>query len=203
MRRLLKLIVLYNLRSATVRSADALATLLAFALTSAVAVVVNGLDRGIEKAFATSGSDDVLVFTRRNAIAEVQGWIGLDTAKLVATLEGIEGPISREVAASASFKRRGADQLRNLVVRGVDATGMSLRRGFRLVEGRLPTARAAEVIAARRASERYDGLRTGETFTFGRYTFRTVGVFEAGGPNDSEVWGAPQDVQAAFDRAET
>src|SRR5579883_114246 len=203
MKRLLALVLSYNLRSTTIRGVDAVATLLAFALTAAVTVIVNGLDRGIERAFASSGSEDVLVFTRRNAIAEVQGWITVDTARLVSTLDGLEAPVSRELAVSASFERRDASQFRNLVVRGVDASGIALRTSFRLVEGRTPNARAAEVIAGRRAGERYKGLKVGESFTFGKFTFRTVGAFETGGPSDSEVWGNPSDVQAAFDRAET
>lgn len=201
--RLLRLILRYNLRSLSVRSADAVTTLLGIALTSAVVVIVMALDRGIAKAFAVSGSSDVVIFMRRSAVAEVQGWLDHETAKLIATLDGVREPVSKEVVTSATFRRRDGGQMKNIIVRGIDAEGIDIRPSFRLLAGRLPSSKAAEVVVARRIADRYVGLGLGETFSFGRYTFAVVGIFEAGGPNDNEIWGSTADVQAAFDRAQS
>jgi ABC-type antimicrobial peptide transport system permease subunit len=197
------LIFRYSLRSLRVRLVEAVLSLLGLALTAAVVVLVAALDQGIQDAFATSGSDDVVIVQRRGAESEVQGWLDGETATLVGTLEGLAGPASREVVVSRTFERRGSARRANVLVRGLEPAGYGLRRGFKLVQGRLPSGRDAEVIAGSRSSERYVGLGVGESFTVGKLTFRVVGAFEAGGPIDNEVWGASVDVQAAFMRHDT
>jgi putative ABC transport system permease protein len=203
MRLFLALIFRYNLRSLRVRLSEAATTLFGLALTAAVVVLVAALDRGIQNAFATSGSDDVVIIQRRGAESEVQGWLDKETATLVGTLEGFQGEASREIVVSRTFEKRVGGQKANVLMRGMEPHGYGLRRGFHLVSGRLPNGRDAEVIVGKRSSERYVGLSVGEAFTVGKYTFRVVGSFEAGGPNDNEVWGASADVQAAFMRRET
>jgi ABC-type antimicrobial peptide transport system permease subunit len=197
----LSLVVRYNLRSLTVRSTDAIMTLFGIALASAVVVVVSALGSGIERAFVSSGSEDVAIVLQRGAKTEVQGRIGLEAASIVATLDGVVGAPSKEVVVLVNLNRRGGAPS-NVLVRGISPAGVALRRQFRIVAGREVQGGATEVIAARRMSERFQGLGLGESFTFGRYRFQVVGLFEAGGTADSEVWGPLPEVQAAFDRRE-
>lgn len=202
MGRIVSLILRYNLRSVAVRGTDAIMTLLGIALCSAVVVIVSALDEGIERAFVSSGSGDVAVFLRKGAPTEVQGRIELEAAGLVRTLEGIEGAPSKEVVVLCNLPRRADAKPSNVLVRGVEPRGFSLRPGFKLVAGRMPDPNGAEVLSARRMSARIAGLGLGETFAFGKSRFSVVGVFEAGGTCDSEVWAPVGLVQAAFDRAD-
>jgi ABC-type lipoprotein release transport system permease subunit len=201
MGRALGLILKYNLRSVAVRGTDAIMTLAGIALCAAVVVVVNALDEGIGRAFVTSGSPGVIVFLRKGAPTEVQGRIELEAANLVRTLEGIQGEVSKEVVVLCNLPRRADGKPSNVLVRGVDPAGIALRAGFKLVGGRMPDPNASEVLVARRMAERITGLGLGETFVFGKSRFAAVGLFEAGGTSDSEVWAPPSLVQTAFDRA--
>lgn len=198
----ISLVVRYNLRSLTVRSTDALMTLFGIALAAAVVVIVSALGSGIERAFTTSGSDDVAIVLRKGAKTEVQGRIDLEAASIVATLDGIVGTPSKEVVVLVTLPRRDTGAASNVLVRGLAPHGIALRPSFRLVAGREVQGGAAEVIAAKKISERFEGLGLGESFAFGRYRFQVVGLFEAGGTADSEVWGPLPEVQAAFDRKE-
>jgi ABC-type lipoprotein release transport system permease subunit len=201
MGRALSLVFKYNLRSLAVRGTDAIMTLAGIALCSAVVVIVSALDEGIERAFVSSGSNDVALLLRRGAPTETQGRIDLEAANLVRTLEGIEGEPSREVVVICNLPKKADGKPANVLVRGIEAPGIALRSGFKLVQGRMPAASGAEVIAGRRMSERVTGLGLGETFAFGKSRFTVVGLFEAGGTADSEVWAPPELVQTAFDRA--
>ncbi len=202
MGRTVSLILRYNLRSVAVRGTDAIMTLLGIALCAAVVVIVSALDEGIERAFVSSGSADVAVFLRKGAPTEVQGRIELESANLVRTLDGIEGIPSREVVVLCNLPRRADGKPSNVLVRGLEPDGFKLRPGFQLLRGRLPDPRGSEVLAARRMADRISGLGLDESFAFGKSRFKVVGVFEAGGTCDSEVWAPVSLVQAAFDRAD-
>src|SRR5580698_5180603 len=127
MGRALGLILKYNLRSVAVRGTDAIMTLAGIALCAAVVVVVGALDEGIDRAFQSSGSPDVVVFLRKGAPTEVQGRIELEAANLVRTLEGIQGEVSKEVVVLCSLARRSDGKPSNVLVRGIDPSGIALR----------------------------------------------------------------------------
>ena len=84
---------------------------------------------------------------------------------------------------------------RTLALRGIDATGPSIRDGIRLPAGRL----FAPVVGDRLAGE--FGLGVGDTVRLGAVDWTVAGHFSArGSAFESELWADLDAVRAAFDR---
>jgi putative ABC transport system permease protein len=97
---------------------------------------------------------------------------------------------------------RAADNARiNMTLRGMDTTGIQLRSGFRLVEGRMPAPLSREVIVGRRLAAEIEGATVGTSIRLGGSDWRTVGIFALDGNLfESEIWADLASVQDAFNR---
>ena len=69
------------------------------------------------------------------------------------------------------------------------------------MEGRLPRAGSAEIMAGQSIAGRFKGGGLGETLRFGMRDWRIVGVFDAGNTGfNSEIWGDADQLMQAFRR---
>ena len=78
---------------------------------------------------------------------------------------------------------------------------MSVRDGFKLVEGRMFEWGLNEVIVGSGAQQQFKGLEIGASIEVGQQDWPVVGVFETGGGlAESEIWVDAAVLQPAFRR---
>jgi putative ABC transport system permease protein len=185
----------YNLRNLRVRWVTTVMTVLGTALVVWASVLSFGLADGLSHAFSVSGETMDLIVMRQGSEDETSSSIELAKAREVATLEGIARDARGQPLCSVEFvtilthPRRGDLGTTNLVVRGLEQAGRSLRPDFRIVEGRDLTPGVNEAITSRTMAERFVNLRIGEKVEIHDTEFSIVGYFEAdGAAAESEVW---------------
>lgn len=197
----------YSLRNVLVRRAAALLTALGIALTVAVFGGVFALRAGFRDVYRSRGDDDLAIYLRRGATSEGESGFDQETADILVK----ERPeIARDdkgqpLAAAESFLAVFMDLLAggrtNVPLRGIDPQSLALHgEDFRLVEGRLITFGADEMLVGKPLTERIANCRLGDVITLNTTPFRVVGVFELASAAGSEIWGDAQRMMEALDR---
>ncbi len=199
----------YNIRNLRVRWMTTLMTVLGTGLVVWATVLTFGLTDGLEYALRTSGQPLDLIVLRKGSNDETGSGIDQQTARKVATLDGIAAdeqgrPLcSIEYSTILTKPRRGDGGTTNLIVRGLEEIGRQLRPDFRIVEGRDLNPGVNEAITSRNMAQRFENLAIGEKFTINQVDFQVVGYFEAGGSSaESEVWTAIGDLAGARRQAD-
>ncbi len=196
----------YNVRNLIVRRGTALMTVASVAFVVLVYIGVLSLARGLESAFEASGDPLNVIVLREGALSETTSYYSLQEGRDLATLPGVvAGPdgsvlASGEVVILQNFPRADGS-MSNVAIRGVGQAAFDLRPGLRIVDGRRFEPGRAELIVGRQLADRFPGLRLGQEVSLGRLPFRIVGVFDAGDASfGSEVWGAADDLNGAYQR---
>ena len=197
----------YIVRNLLVRKLTTLLTALGMALVVFVFATVLMLAAGLEKTLVQTGSDDNVIVVRRSAENEVQSGIYRDQAMLLASVPEIaysaggERLVSKEVMVLLVMPKRGTDKPSNVTVRGVSATGITLRPQVIIVEGRMFRPGTTEIIAGRKIAGGFTGAGLGESIRLGQQTWTVVGLFDAGNSGfSSELWGDVNQMMQAFRR---
>ncbi len=197
----------YSLRNLWTRKLTTLLTAGGMALVVFVFAAVLMLDEGLRKTMVETGSYDNVVVIRRGSGTEVQSGVErlqaaiVESQPQVALGEGGRRLVSKEIVVLISLNKRGTEKPSNVIIRGLSATGTTLRPQVRLAQGRMFRPGSAEVIAGRSVAERFEGAGLGETVRFGGREWTVVGVFDAGRSGfDSEIWGDADQLMPAFRR---
>lgn len=184
----------YNLRSAFVRKGATLLTITAIAFSVAVLVLVLALAYGFETALAGTGSDGNAIFLRGSATSEGVSGLTRDNARIlqaarfVARDENGEPMSQPEVYAAFNLERRDGGRT-NIPVRGTGPTGLRLREGTAIRDGRMFVPGRYEIVVGRALLERLGGLWVGGEVEIAGYRWSIVGVLDSGGEAyDSEIW---------------
>lgn len=119
-------------------------------------------------------------------------------------MDGIATDSSGQPLSSSEFvtiltkPRRNNGGTTNLIVRGLQDVGRSLRPGFKIVRGRDVRPGVNEVITSQNMADRFENLAIGEKLEINKVQFEVVGYFEAAGSSaESEVWTDLRDLTAA------
>lgn len=202
-----KIPVKYTARNLVIRRWTALMTVASVAFVVLVYIGVLSLARGLESAFEASGDALNVIVLREGALAETTSYYTIQEGRDLATLPGIAtgtdgAPLaSGESVILQNFAREDGT-MSNVSVRGVGPAAFELRPGLKIVEGRQFEPGRAELIVGKQLAGRFPDLRLGREVELGRLPFRVVGLFDAGDSSfDSEVWGAADDLNSAYQRA--
>ena len=197
----------YIVRNLLVRKLTTLLTALGMALVVFVFATVLMLAAGLEKTLVQTGSDDNVIVVRRSAENEVQSGVYRDQATLIASVPEIaygtsgERLVSKEVMVLLVMPKRGTDKPSNVTIRGVSATGITLRPQVHIIEGRMFRPGTTEIIAGRKIADEFTGAGLGESLRLGTQTWTVVGLFDAGNSAfSSELWGDVNQMMQAFRR---
>lgn len=200
--------VSYSLRNLWTRRLTTVLTVGGMALVVFVFATVLMLEEGLRTTLVATGSYDNVVITRRGAGAEVQSAVDRPQASIVETqpevMTGADGRrmASKEVVVLISLLKRDSEKPANVVIRGVDPDGLSLRQQVKLVDGRMFRPGSAEIVAGRSIGERFAGAGLGEQLRFGMREWTVVGHFDAGRSGfDSEIWGDAEQLLQSFRRS--
>lgn len=184
----------YNWRSLWQRKVGTLSTAGAIAVVVAIFVVVLSLDRGLSRAFTSSGRPDQAIVIRPNSRVELSSTVERDKLRILhaspLVAEDAAGPlVSSECVVVRSLDRADGKGAANVTVRGLEPAGIRMRDQVHLLEGRWIRPGLDEMVVPRRLQQRFSGLRMGDRQTFGGRAWTVVGVFDgAGTAFDSEIW---------------
>lgn len=185
----------YNLRNLRVRWVTTLMTIISTGLVVMASVLVFGLIDGLEHALKVSGHPLDLIVVRKGSTDEISSGLQQQVSRDVASLPGIAKDengrpmCSVELVTILTKPRRNNGGTTNLIVRGIEDVGRTLRPGFKITEGRDLKEGVNEAITSRAMAERFENLRLGEKLVINHDAFEIVGYFEADGSSaESEVW---------------
>jgi len=181
-----------------------LMTVLGTGLVVWAMVLTFGLTDGLEHALRISGHPLDLIVLRKGATDETGSTVDLKVAQEISTLDGIARNDQGTPLCSSEFvtiltkPRRNNGGTTNLIVRGVQDIGRSLRPDFKIVQGRDLQPGVNEAITSENMARRFENLAIGEKLDINQVAFKIVGYFEAGGSAaESEVWTDTRDLTSA------
>lgn len=194
----------YNVRNLRVRWVTTLMTVISTGLVVWATVLTFGLVEGLEHALRISGEPLDLIVLRKGTTEETSSSIEQNVAKEISNLEGIATDAAGQPLCSSEFvtiltkPRRGDGGTTNLIVRGLQDIGRTMRPSFKIVRGRDVKPGVNEVITSERMAERFQNLALGEKLEINKVFFEVVGYFEAAGSSaESEVWTDLRDLTGA------
>jgi putative ABC transport system permease protein len=197
----------YNVRSLFVRRSATLLTVLGIGATVAIVAGVLALQQGFATLYTTGGRDDLVILLRPGASNEGVSMFSIERAQqLVKGLPEIRRDAEEQPRASmeaflAVLKQKLGGGETNVPIRGVQPMTFTIRADqFRMVEGRLFEPGSDEVIVGRKLPKRIQNTRLGDVIQINKTPMKVVGVFELGGPFDSEIWGDLNRMLQVLDR---
>ena len=196
----------FSILSLPQRMGSSAAALLGIAGVVAVMVGVLSIAQGVLKTMESSAGDTNAIVLRSGADSEMMSGLSGDDTRLIAEAPGIARNASGAIASPELFviinmpmQTTGTDA--NVPMRGVQASAMTVRESFKLVEGRMFEWGLNEVIVGKGALDQFAGLSIGSTIEVGQEQWPVVGVFEAdGGLSESEIWVDAAVLQPAYRR---
>ncbi len=199
--------LVYNLRNVAQRPVATAATAIGIGLTVAVLLAALALAGGFHAALTSAGSPDRAIVLARGADSEVMSWFSFEVADImranpnVATRADGRADATFDMVATTNLPRLGQSGTSNIRVRGVDLATVSARATPQIVEGRLFTPGAEEVIVGHAISRRFAHCRVGDAIHVQRRLLRVVGTFTTGGSAyESEIWGDGRTLMPMFHR---
>ena len=189
-----------------------LAISLSMALSVSLVVIVLigflAMASGFEKALSGAGSPLVAVVLGGGTNQETGSDISADAIRNlkasgddIGVLRDSAGNlvVSRELVIPVDVTSKGSS--RTLALRGMDGSGLSIRNGIALSQGRLFAPGAREIVVGAGIARDYPGFGLGAKVRLGTVDWTVVGHFTANGSAfESEIWGDIDAVRAAFDR---
>ncbi|TIX87487.1 ABC transporter permease [Rhizobium sp. P44RR-XXIV] len=192
------------------RLAISISMALSIALVVAVLAGFLSMAAGFETALKSAGSPTVAVLLGGGTNQEMASAIPAEAIRTIEAMRGDVGAVhdaagnlvySREIVVPVEVPQQGADAAKMLALRGMDATGPSLRDGVTLSAGRFPTPGSREIAVGDRIAGEFGSLAVGDRVRLGPVEWTVVGHFSANGSAfESEIWGDLDAVRSAFDR---
>ncbi|HVN41636.1 MAG TPA: ABC transporter permease [Steroidobacteraceae bacterium] len=198
-----------NLRNLPSRLGTSLVAVIGIGGVVAVLVSLLSMGEGFRAALDLSGRDDVALILRGGSSDELSSTISREELNVIFSAPGIlrdaRGPVAAgELYAIVDLPMRSTGTNGNVPFRGVMPRSAELRRGFRIVAGRMFEPGRDEVIVGRGAHSQFGHVGLGSVVRWGTRTWRVVGVFEAGGSvSESEVWTDLTMLQGVYRRGNT
>lgn len=201
------LILLYSFRNLLRRRLITFFTVLGMALVIFVFSAVTMLTEGLRKTLVKTGDYDNVMVIRRSSQAELQSVIDRNQASIIETLDeikiGFEGRrlLSKEVVTLISLTKKSTGKPSNVTIRGVDENSFNIRKGLKLVSGRLPAPGSNEIMVGKSIAKNFVDVEIGKYINFGGRSWLVVGIFSAGNTGfSSEVWCDVNQIMQAFRR---
>lgn len=200
------LLLFYSLRNLVARRTTTLLTAGGMALVVFVFTAVVMLAEGLEKTLVDTGTPENALVLRRSTETEMQSGLERGEAAIieaipeVATAPDGQPFAVHELVVLLALPKPGGNKS-HVTVRGVGAASLALRPDIRMVAGRMPAPGSREIAVGQSVAKNFAGVELGAELTFGRQSWRIVGVFDAGKTGySSEIWGEGEQLMAAFRR---
>ncbi|MBF8247552.1 MAG: ABC transporter permease [Bacteroidetes bacterium] len=204
----MKIPLKYTLRNFQSRRLTTGITVIGIAMVVFVFTAVLMLAAGIRKTLVATGSTENVIVARKAANGEISSIIMNDTYNIIMSIPQVAKTADNRPMATGDVvviinltKIGTSGGISNVTVRGVSEPAFQLRPHVKVVEGRMFTWGAREVIVGSSIFRRFEGAQVGSTIKFAGDAWTVVGKYEAGGTGfDSEIWGDVTQLQDAFNR---
>ncbi|WP_416307717.1 ABC transporter permease [Neptunicella sp. SCSIO 80796] len=199
-------VVVMNIRSLPRRLWMSLAMVLASAVVVAILLAFLAMAKGFEATMDSAGSDNVAFFTRAGSAAELNSSVMRDQVNLLETAPGIakdeQGAIvSPELYVIVDGVKKSTGTEANIPLRGLDSRGVSMRKNFAMVSGRMFTPGTNELVVGEGILRQFAGFELGQEIRSGKNSWKVVGVFSTGGNVfESELWADAKVIQSLYNR---
>jgi putative ABC transport system permease protein len=197
----------YSLRNLFRRRSATALTILSIGATVAVLAGMGCLRQGFETLVTERGRTDMVVFLRPGATTDGESGFPRQSVDLIVketpeiAVDGEGRPLAAAELFLAVRRRKMDGGETNVAIRGVEPQTFAVHGDdVRIVEGRRFEAGADEVIVGKGLVERIQDCRPGEVLVLNTTPFRVVGVMDARGAFDSEIWGDARRMQEALER---
>jgi putative ABC transport system permease protein len=177
------------------------------ALVVGVLLFFLAMGDGFRKTVGSTGQEDVAVFLRSGAGAEINSVISRDQVRLIEEAPGIargEGGtplVSAELYVIVDGIKRSTRTDVNLPLRGVGEQALAVRGPVSITEGRMFDSGANEIVVGAAVLREFAGFDLGQEVRLGTANWVVVGVFEAGGSvYESELWADATVIQNLYNR---
>ena len=201
-------VTLINIKSIPQRFWLSLSTVVAVALVVMVLLSFLAMANGFQRTLASSGSNDVAIVLRGGSQAEINSTVSREQVRLIEDGPGIarsadsKPMVSAELYLIVDGVKRASQTKANLPLRGVGQEGAAVRKGIRIVEGRMFNPGANEIVVGKALLREFEGFEIGKTVPFSTTRWTVVGIFEADGSVfESEIWADLPVVQSLFNRS--
>lgn len=198
-----------NLLSLPRRLAISMSMALSVTLVVCVLAGFLSMAKGFETALNSAGSPSVAVILGGGTNQEAGSDIPADAIRNIQGLVGDIGTtrdasgnliLSREVVVPVATKELDGTQ-RTLAMRGMDASGASIRDGIGISAGRLFAPGSREILVGAGIAKEFPGFAIGDKVRLGAVEWTVVGHFTAhGSAFESEIWADLDTVRSAFDK---
>jgi putative ABC transport system permease protein len=196
-----------NIKSIPQRFWLSFSTVIAIALVVVVLLSFLAMANGFQRTLTNSGADDVAIVLRGGSQSEINSTISRDQVRLIESGPGIvrggDGKplVSAELYLIVDGIKRSSQTKANLPLRGVGAEGTAVRKGVKILEGRMFSPGANEIVVGRALLREFQGFEIGRTVSFATSRWTVVGIFTAeGSVFESEIWADLPVVQSLFNR---
>jgi putative ABC transport system permease protein len=200
-------VTLINVKSIPQRFWLSLSTIVAVALVVVVLLSFLAMANGFHRTLTSARADDVAIVLRGGSQAEINSTVSRDQVRLIEDGPGIarspEGKplVSAELYLIVDGVKRSSQTKANLPLRGIGPEGAAVRKGIKIVEGRMFNPGANEIVVGRALLREFQGFEVGQTVGFATSRWTVVGIFEAeGSVFESEIWADLPVVQSLFNR---
>ncbi len=196
-----------NLKSLPQRLWLSVSTIVAVALVVIVLLAFLAMANGFQQTLLSSGSPDVAVVMRGGSQSEVNSVVTRDQVRLIEEAPGVartaDGKplVSAELYLAVDGIKRTTGTKANIPLRGISQEGAAVRKGIRIVAGRMFAPGTNEIVVGEALLREFAGFDLGATVALGTSRWTVVGVFEADGSVfESEIWADLPVVQSLFRR---
>jgi putative ABC transport system permease protein len=196
-----------NIKSIPQRFWLSFSTVLAIALVVVVLLSFLAMANGFQWTLTNSGAEDVAIVLRGGSQSEINSTISRDQVRLIESGPGIarsgDGKplVSAELYLVVDGIKRSSQTKANLPLRGVGAEGTAVRKGIKIIEGRMFNPGANEIVVGRSLLREFQGFEIGRTASFATSRWTVVGIFASDGSVfESEIWADLPVVQSLFNR---
>lgn len=184
----------YNLRNIIERKTTSIMTALGIALTVAVLLSILALVDGLRTSLEATGHPLNILVLRKGSNAELNSVFTPEQYQVIRAKPGIARDAQGQPLASLELitvivlESPEVPQGINITLRGISPSGIAIRDGVKLSQGRWFQPGRREVVVGKGVAERYPMARIGRKLSFGRGEWDVVGIVDAGrGAVNSEV----------------
>ena len=200
-------VTVINVKSIPQRFWLSLSTVVAVALVVVVLLSFLAMANGFQRTLASSGAEDVAIVLRGGSQAEINSTVSRAQVRLIEDGPGIargsngKPLVSAELYLIVDGLKRSSQTKANLPLRGIGQEGAAVRKGIRIVEGRMFSPGANEIVVGKALLREFQGFQIGQTVSFATSRWTVVGIFEAeGSVFELEIWADLPVVQSLFNR---
>jgi putative ABC transport system permease protein len=203
-------VTMMNLRSIPQRLWTSLSTVIAVGVVTGVLLSFLAMANGFQSTVQGTGATDVAVMLRKGSGSELNSTIVREQALLMEDAPGLarapdgKALVSPELYVVVDGIKKSSRTKANLPLRGLGARAEQVRRGVKILSGRMFRSGTNELVVGRAVSRQFEGFELGRTIRLAAQNWTVVGEFEAGGTVfESEIWADVAVLQGLYQRGST